>query len=64
MNPRWDLWAVSPFMIPMVHIDSHLTPVNKGIPLYQYSEYISIALAKVWGNQAKIPINTTAMEMV
>jgi len=29
--------------------------MNKGIPLYQYSEYISIALCKVWGNQAKIP---------
>ena len=32
-----------------------LPPVNTGIPLYQYSEYISIALSKVWGNQAKIP---------
>ena len=29
--------------------------MNTGIPLYQYSEYISIALCKVWGNQAKIP---------
>jgi hypothetical protein len=55
MNPRWDLWAVSLFMISMVHIDSHLTPVNNGIPAYKYSEYVSIALTKVWGNQAKIP---------
>jgi len=29
--------------------------MNVGIPLYQYSEYISVALSKVWGNQAKIP---------
>lgn len=53
MNPRWVSWAVSSFLIFSANLD--FPPVNMGIPLYEYSEYISIALSKVWGNRAMLP---------